>query len=58
MAMAMSLAAFNGANDAGPPWPVRIVDPRCVAKTWPDYFEALFSVASALPLDRTYDDIT
>ena len=29
--------------------PVRIVDPRCVAKTWPDYFEALFSVAAAAP---------
>jgi hypothetical protein len=29
--------------------PVRIGDPRCVAKTWPDYFEALFSVASAVP---------
>ncbi len=27
--------------------PVRILDPRCVAKTWPDYFEALFSVARA-----------
>jgi len=51
MAMALSLAAFNGAMDAGPRWPVRIGDPRCVAKTWPDYFEALFSVASALPGD-------
>jgi len=49
MAMAMSLAAFNGAAGASPSWPVRIGDPRCVAKTWPDYFEALFSVASALP---------
>jgi len=49
MAMAMSLAAFNGAGDATPPIPVRIHDPRCVAKTWPDYFEALFSVASAVP---------
>jgi len=45
----MSLAAFNGAAGASPSWPVRIGDPRCVAKTWPDYFEALFSVASALP---------
>ncbi len=42
MAMAMSLAAFNGAADPAPPLPVRILDPRCVAKTWPDYFEALF----------------
>ena len=47
MAMAMSLAAFNPL--AGGNVPVRILDPRCVAKTWPDYFEALFSVASALP---------
>jgi 3-phosphoshikimate 1-carboxyvinyltransferase len=49
MAMAMSLAAFNGAAGAAPPMPVRIGDPRCVAKTWPDYFEALFAVASAVP---------
>ncbi len=49
MAMAMSLAAFNGALDQMPARPVRIGDPRCVAKTWPDYFEALFAVASAVP---------
>jgi 3-phosphoshikimate 1-carboxyvinyltransferase len=47
MAMAMSLAAFNGAAGATPPVPVRILDPRCVGKTWPDYFETLFGVASA-----------
>ncbi|HEV7576134.1 MAG TPA: 3-phosphoshikimate 1-carboxyvinyltransferase, partial [Caldimonas sp.] len=47
MAMAMSLAAFNGAADAAPQVPVRIGDPCCVAKTWPDYFEALFSAAAA-----------
>ncbi len=51
MAMAMSLAAFNplaaGAKPVPVPVPVRILDPRCVGKTWPDYFEALFSVASA-----------
>jgi 3-phosphoshikimate 1-carboxyvinyltransferase len=45
MAMAMSLAAFNAA--AGSAEPLRILDPRCVAKTWPDYFEALFAVATA-----------
>jgi 3-phosphoshikimate 1-carboxyvinyltransferase len=45
----MSLAAFHGASDPALPLPVRIVDPRCVAKTWPDYFEALFSVAEAVP---------
>lgn len=39
MAMCFSLAAFNPAH-----LPVRIEDPKCVAKTFPDYFEALFSV--------------
>jgi 3-phosphoshikimate 1-carboxyvinyltransferase len=46
MAMAMSLAAFNAAAGVAPPVPVRIDDPRCVGKTWPDYFETLFAVAS------------
>ena len=41
VAMCFSLAAFNPAS-----LPVRIEDPKCVAKTFPDYFEALFSVAS------------
>ena len=52
MAMAMSLAAFNaaaGVAGAAPAQPVRIADPRCVAKTWPDYFEALFAVARTPP---------
>ena len=40
VAMCFSLAAFNPAN-----LPVRILDPKCVAKTFPDYFEALFSVS-------------
>ncbi len=40
VAMCFSLAAFNPAR-----LPVRILDPQCVAKTFPDYFEALFSVA-------------
>jgi 3-phosphoshikimate 1-carboxyvinyltransferase len=40
MAMCFSLAAFNPARRA-----VRIEDPKCVAKTFPDYFEALFSLA-------------
>ena len=39
MAMCFSLAAFNPAGV-----PVRIEDPKCVAKTFPDYFETLFSV--------------
>ncbi|MGK2897439.1 MAG: bifunctional 3-phosphoshikimate 1-carboxyvinyltransferase/cytidylate kinase [Burkholderiaceae bacterium] len=44
IAMCLSLAAFN---DAG--LPVRILDPQCVAKTFPDYFETLFSVVGARP---------
>ncbi len=40
VAMCFSLAAFNPAGI-----PVRIEDPKCVAKTFPDYFEALFSLA-------------
>ena len=39
VAMCFSLAAFNPAG-----LPVRVQDPKCVAKTFPDYFEALFSV--------------
>ena len=51
MAMCASLAAFNGLAGAAPPQPVRIVDPACVVKTFPDYFEALFALASAQPGD-------
>jgi 3-phosphoshikimate 1-carboxyvinyltransferase len=40
MAMCASLAAFNPAQ-----LPVRIQNPGCVAKTFPDYFETLFAVA-------------
>ena len=40
MAMCGSLAAFNPAG-----LPVRIEDPKCVAKTFPDYFETLFVIA-------------
>jgi 3-phosphoshikimate 1-carboxyvinyltransferase len=47
MAMCLSLAAFNPLAGATPPRPVRILDPRCVAKTFPDYFETLFSLARA-----------
>ncbi len=42
VAMCFSLAAFNPAHKM-----LRIEDPQCVAKTFPDYFEALFSVAQA-----------
>jgi len=44
VAMCFSLAAFN--PDAVP---VRIEDPACVAKTFPDYFETLFSVTTPRP---------
>lgn len=46
MAMCFSLAAFNPAVR-----PVRICDPRCVGKTFPDYFEAFFSLV------RPVDDV-
>jgi 3-phosphoshikimate 1-carboxyvinyltransferase len=45
MAMCLSLAAFNALAGASPARPVRILDPQCVAKTFPDYFEALFALA-------------
>ncbi len=41
VAMCFSLAAFNADTV-----PVRIEDPKCVAKTFPDYFETLFEVAN------------
>ena len=43
MAMCFSLAAFGGAG-------VRINDPGCVAKTFPDYFAAFASVTQAVPV--------
>ena len=39
MAMCFSLAAFNPAQV-----PIRILDPKCVAKTYPDYFENLLAL--------------
>ncbi len=42
VAMCFSLAAFNPARV-----PVRIQDPKCVTKTFPEYFEALFCLATA-----------
>jgi 3-phosphoshikimate 1-carboxyvinyltransferase len=47
MAMCLSLAAFNPLAGADPPQPVRILDPKCVGKTFPDYFEALFGLVQA-----------
>jgi len=42
MAMCFSLTAFNPAQRS-----IRILDPKCVAKTYPDYFEDLFGLAEA-----------
>ncbi|KQP43133.1 bifunctional 3-phosphoshikimate 1-carboxyvinyltransferase/cytidylate kinase [Pseudorhodoferax sp. Leaf274] len=46
VAMCFSLAAFHRLRPgaAVSRSPVRILDPRCVAKTFPDYFETLLSV--------------
>lgn len=43
MAMCFSLAAFGGAG-------VRINDPKCVAKTFPDYFERLMKIVQPSPI--------
>jgi 3-phosphoshikimate 1-carboxyvinyltransferase len=44
-------AAVHGTRDdrraAQAPCPIRILEPRCVGKTFPDYFETLFGVAGA-----------
>ena len=45
IAMCLSLAAFNPL--AGGAVPVRILDPQCVGKTFPDYFDAFFGVVTA-----------
>ncbi|HET6786756.1 MAG TPA: bifunctional 3-phosphoshikimate 1-carboxyvinyltransferase/cytidylate kinase, partial [Aquabacterium sp.] len=52
MAMCFSLAAFHPlAAGMGPERvvSVRIEDPRCVGKTFPDYFETMFQVARTDP---------
>ena len=41
MAMCFSLVSFGA--------PVRINDPRCVSKTFPDYFEKFVTIAHADP---------
>jgi 3-phosphoshikimate 1-carboxyvinyltransferase len=43
MAMCFSLAAFGGAG-------VRINDPKCVAKTFPDYFTMFSQVTESVPV--------
>jgi len=47
VAMCFALAAFNPLAGAEPPVAVRILDPKVTAKTFPDYFDVLFSVARA-----------
>ena len=52
IAMCLSLAAFNPLVAVpGAEVPVRILDPGCVAKTFPDYFAALFGVAQTADAD-------
>ena len=52
IAMCGSLAAFNPLVAApGTEVSVRILDPQCVGKTFPDYFETLFSVSQAAVAD-------
>ncbi len=51
MAMCLALAALNPLAGARPGLPVRILDPRCVGKTFPDYFEALFGIVETAPAD-------
>jgi 3-phosphoshikimate 1-carboxyvinyltransferase len=43
MAMCFSLATLNGKARRGAK--IRINDPKCVAKTFPDYFETFAKVA-------------
>jgi 3-phosphoshikimate 1-carboxyvinyltransferase len=45
MAMCLSLAAFNPLAGQVPGISVRILEPQCVGKTFPDYFETLFQLA-------------
>ncbi len=51
VAMCFSLAACNPLAVPPPsdPVAVRILDPKCVGKTFPDYFETLFTVVSTKP---------
>ena len=51
IAMCFSLAAFNPLAHSAAGLPVRILEPACVAKTFPDYFETLFGVVSTHEAD-------
>jgi 3-phosphoshikimate 1-carboxyvinyltransferase len=46
MAMCLSLAAFNPLATPAGQAVVRIEDPACVAKTFPDYFESFFDLSA------------
>ncbi len=49
MAMCLSLAAFNPLAPSPGNAVVRIEDPACVGKTFPDYFEAFFELVGGEP---------
>jgi 3-phosphoshikimate 1-carboxyvinyltransferase len=51
MAMSLALAAFNPLAPRPGHVPVRIEDPACTAKTFPDFFESLLELVSAEPDD-------
>ena len=51
MAMCLSLAAFHKLTGAAPGRLLRILDPHCVAKTYPGYFDDLFALAGAEATD-------
>ncbi len=52
IAMCLSLAAFNPlVARPGEEVPLRMLDPQCVAKTFPQYFEALFAVSQVATAD-------
>jgi 3-phosphoshikimate 1-carboxyvinyltransferase len=49
MAMCLSLAAFNPLVLGKEGVPLRVLEPACVAKTFPDYFETLFALIETAP---------
>ena len=51
MAMCFSLAAFNPLMAGAGAVPVRILEPSCVGKTFPGYFDALFALVETAAED-------
>ena len=49
MAMCLSLAAFNPLACGDAAVPLRVLEPACVGKTFPDYFETLFALVETAP---------